>query len=152
MLVAAQGHGHKVKAVSAMFQRTPLALGALPGTQISSLKDLQGQTVGMARDELPLFKGMAAVAGLHNVKVVEVTHEAKMQRLLNGDVDAIQIYETTEVLELQSRLGVKPNVLPIGSEPYDRGYAQVGNASSPLFSVIPLTSVSLPPSCSLISS
>eukprot|EP00951_Prasinocladus_malaysianus_P042726 scaffold522443_cov47-Prasinocladus_malaysianus.AAC.1 len=96
VLVAACGENAPVKGVSAMLQRTPLALGALPGTNLRQLADLRGKTVGMARDEVPLFRGMLRAAGVDGVAVVEVTHEDKQQRLLDGAVDAIQIYDTTE--------------------------------------------------------
>mmetsp|Transcript_11523 Transcript_11523/g.29070 ORF Transcript_11523/g.29070 Transcript_11523/m.29070 type:complete len:715 (-) Transcript_11523:23-2167(-) len=130
VLIAAQSNGAKVKAVSAMLQRTPLALGAMPGVKLERLEDLKGLRVGMARDEMPLLEGMAAAAGLHGLNIVEVTHEGKQQELLAAKVDAIQIYDTTEVVDLHKKIGQLPVVLPIGQQPYDRGYAQVVFASN----------------------
>lgn len=130
VLVAAQAKGANVRGVSAMLQRTPLALGALPHVKMDCLADLKGKRIGMARDEAPLLKVMAGSAGLEGVTIVEVTHEGKQEELLSGRVDAIQIYDTTEVVELHNKIGQPLVVLPIGQQPYDRGYAQVVFAST----------------------
>ena len=60
VLIPAMARGVGVKAFGTIFQRSPLALGALPGTALSSLKELAGKKVGMQMVGLELMTSLIA--------------------------------------------------------------------------------------------
>lgn len=73
-------------------QRCPLALAALPGTKLGSGADLHGKRIGMHVDSIELMCSLMALSE-STAQVVEVQRAQKVQDLISGKVDAIQIYD-----------------------------------------------------------
>ena len=92
VLIPAVARGVQSKAFATIFQRSPLALGALPGTKLGSGIDLQGKRIGMHVDSIELMCSLMALSG-SSAQVVEVQRAQKVQDLISGKVDAIQIYD-----------------------------------------------------------
>ena len=110
VLIPAVARGMRCKAFATVFQSSPLALAALPGAALSTPGDLADRTVGMHIDSMELMSSLLA-AGKTGARVVEVSRAHKVQDLLAGKVDAIQIYDCMEALELRALLGTMPTVL-----------------------------------------
>ncbi|KAJ1473322.1 tetrahydrofolate dehydrogenase/cyclohydrolase [Baffinella frigidus] len=137
VLIPAMARGVGVKAFGTIFQRSPLALGALPGTALSSLKDLAGKKVGMQMVGLELMTSLIASTAFESradaPTIVAVTRQNKIEALLSGEVAAIQIFDCMESIELQERLGREVSVLSLdslaqtagGGGPLPLGYSQV---------------------------
>lgn len=129
VLIPALARGVQSKAFATIFQSSPLALGALPGTKLSSAADLRGKTIGMHVDSIELVHSLCSLSGL-SANVVEVQRAQKVQDLIDGKVDAIQIYDCMEALELRHLLGGNaPNVLRLtniaSQAMISLGYSQV---------------------------
>ena len=84
--------GVQSKAFATIFQRSPLALAGLPGTKLGNGMDLQGKRIGMHVDSIELMCSLMALSG-SAAQVVEVQRAQKVQDLISGKVDAIQIYD-----------------------------------------------------------
>ncbi|KAM3567821.1 hypothetical protein VYU27_010042 [Nannochloropsis oceanica] len=127
IVVPAQHGGAPVKVISAMYHKSPLGLGLLPSSRITSLKELahRESRVGMLADSLTLAQRMmhqaAGSTSAYIPEVVEVTNENKIGLLLAGKLDAIQIYDATEPVEIQIETGHPPRFLPFLPS---LGYAQ----------------------------
>jgi len=125
-LIAAQLYGREpLKAVSAMLHSTPLAIAAAPGSGVATLADLAGKSVAAADDTAEIIR----TALFHvdpalpdQVRVVAMHREEKLPRFQAGEVDTMQVYTTTEALQLQHDFGTLPVLLPFGER---HGYAQV---------------------------
>lgn len=126
-LIAAQLFGKTpIRAVSAMLRATPLAIATAPGRGISALSDLKGKTIAAASDTEEIVRSALAKADpdlVDQVSILAVPRENKLKLYLSGQVDAFQVYTTTEALQLQHELaGEEPVLLPFGE---DHGFAQV---------------------------
>ncbi|NEO26177.1 MAG: ABC transporter substrate-binding protein, partial [Kamptonema sp. SIO4C4] len=93
-LLNAQAAGYPVTAIAAMLQSSPLGLMSLPDTPLNSLQDLQGKTIGVHSNGTKIFNLITDIHGVNpeTVKVVEISYENKLQRLLSGELDAVQCY------------------------------------------------------------
>ena len=92
VLIPAVARGVQSKAFATIFQRSPLALAALPGTKLGSGADLQGKRIGMHVDSIELMCSLMALSS-STAQVVQVQRAQKVQDLISGKVDAIQIYD-----------------------------------------------------------
>lgn len=110
VLIPAVARGVAGKAFATVFQRSPLALGALPGTKLASAADMRGKTIGMHVDSLELMSSLLSLSGVA-ARVTQVQRAHKVQELLAGNVNAIQIYDCMEALELRDLLGEAPSIL-----------------------------------------
>ena len=114
-----------IRGVAAMLHATPLAIATAPSNGISSLSDLAGKTIAAASDTEEIVRSALAHADPTlpaSVTILPVPREDKLRLFLAGDVDAFQVYSTTEALELRQELATEPLLMPFGA---DHGYAQV---------------------------
>lgn len=97
----------RVKAVAAMFRKSPLCLTSLK----SSASKMSGgdanskYVVGAHEDTVSLLDRILESKKNGNVSVIASPRSTKNTCLINGDVDAIQAYMTTEVPTLERSLG-----------------------------------------------
>lgn len=138
LVLAAQAAGAPIKAVATMFQASPLALMTLPESQIATLDDLVGKKVGMHVDGLAvmdLVKGISE-ADPNAIEVVEIPYENKYDRLLSGELAAIQCYAVDEPIGFASQYDREPAVLKLADYGYE-AYAQVIFAHNDLIETAP---------------
>lgn len=113
--------GLPIKAISAMLHSTPLALASRKigtGMAPTTMADYAGKTIAGATDTEALIR--AAVGA--DCTVLPVPREDKWGLLMDGKLDAVQVYTTTELLQLQHHLGEDLDVVPFGE---GHGYCQV---------------------------
>lgn len=97
--------GVPVKAIGAVFQRSPLATIFLNGKGINKPSDLKGKTIGeqpgaASAQYLPAFEAEVGLAP-GDVKVVNIDAGAREQLLLSGKIDAFDSYAVENVPILQ---------------------------------------------------
>ncbi|HEY9881449.1 MAG TPA: ABC transporter substrate-binding protein [Leptolyngbyaceae cyanobacterium] len=126
LILSAQAEGAPIRAIATMFQASPLALMSLPESRITSLQDLVGQKVGVHVDGLQVMDLVKGVSGISNddLEVVEIPYENKYERLLNGELAAIQCYAVDEPIGFEAKTGIEPGLLGLGDYGYE-AYAQV---------------------------
>lgn len=126
LILSAQAEGAPIQAVATMFQASPLGLMTLPESNITTLKDLVGQKVGMHVDGLQVMALVQAVSGLGDgaIEVLEIPYEAKFDRLLSGELAAIQCYAVDEPIGFKAQSGIEPKILRLSDYGYE-AYAQV---------------------------
>ena len=130
VLIPAVARGVQSKAFGTILQQSPLAVATLPHNKLGGAADLRGKRIGMHVDSLELMHSLMSLSG-HAARVVEVERASKVRDLLDGKVDAIQIYDCMEALELRDLLQQTPNVLRLGHlaqqcpRPITLGYSQV---------------------------
>jgi len=119
-VMAKKGPQLNLRAVAAMFARSPLALAALP-THPFALKDPSvSHKVGAHEDTVDLIQKL-----LPKATVISVAREKKMEMLRSGELDSVQVYDVMETLMLQHELGVAPRVVPLERLGAHLGYSQV---------------------------
>lgn len=138
LVLAAQAAGAPIKAVATMFQASPLGLMTLPEMEITSLEDLVGKKVGMHVDGLAV---MELVQGASNfgpgaIEVVEIPYENKFEKLLSGELAAIQCYAVDEPIAFTTQTEIVPDVLKLADYGYE-AYAQVIFANNELIETAP---------------
>uniref|UniRef100_A0A7S4G7M0 Thiamine pyrimidine synthase n=1 Tax=Eutreptiella gymnastica TaxID=73025 RepID=A0A7S4G7M0_9EUGL len=132
VLMEARARGVPVRAVAPMLGSSALALGMRPGADASGIAALRGKRIGMHADSLHLLSALANAHADLQMEIVRVDAADKYRRLLDGDVDAIQIYDVTEPLELDRLCGSASAVLRLAPHVYDSpGYSQVMFAAEP---------------------
>mmetsp|Transcript_4864 Transcript_4864/g.7197 ORF Transcript_4864/g.7197 Transcript_4864/m.7197 type:complete len:636 (-) Transcript_4864:220-2127(-) len=91
----------RVKAVAAMFRRSPLCLASLEANKGSAAE--KKVVVGAHEDTVSLLERILVTGpgGDSNVSVIASPRATKNTDLMNGDLDAIQAYTTTEVPTLE---------------------------------------------------
>lgn len=122
----------KLTAIGAMFKRSPLALAVLPTKKGmgSSLNDMQNCTIGVHCDTIEILRAlMPTSARLVEVDRKSCLGHSGVNRLITGELDAVQLYDTTEVAAIHKAIGAEPIIIPLclsagaGSK-IDLGYAQ----------------------------
>lgn len=126
LILEAQAQGAPIKAIATLFQTSPLALMSLPDRAIRHLSDLAGQSVGVHVDGIKVMALALGMSGLapDAIRVVEINHDDKFDRLRSGEFAAVQCYAVDEPLVAAQQLGVEPDLLPLDQYGYD-AYAQV---------------------------
>jgi ABC-type nitrate/sulfonate/bicarbonate transport system substrate-binding protein len=124
LILDAQANGLPLKAIATMFQASPYALMTLPNSGLTQLSDLAGKTVGVHADGVKVMELVKGVNKLPEIEVVEVPYENKLDRLLNGEVAALQCYAVDEPIGFAQRVGQVPLLLPMDQYGY-QAYAQV---------------------------
>jgi len=124
-LLPAVANGCKVKAVAAMFRRSPLCLAGLPGSELQAfIRNRSCLRVGAHSDTVELLRRL-----LPNAEVQELARDEKMSALHDGKVDAIQAYDVMETLKLHHDLnGAVPELVHLESPAFPGvtlGYSQV---------------------------
>lgn len=136
LILDAQARGAPIKAIAAMFQASPYALMCLPDSGITQLSDLDGKTVGVHVDGTKLLDLVKGVNHLPNIRVVEVPYAHKLDRLLSGELAALQCYAVDEPIGFAQQLGQPPILLSLEQLGF-RAYAQVLFATEALLSRYP---------------
>mmetsp|Transcript_32243 Transcript_32243/g.42518 ORF Transcript_32243/g.42518 Transcript_32243/m.42518 type:complete len:1238 (+) Transcript_32243:106-3819(+) len=120
-----------VSAVAAMFARSPLSLVALPSHPTALLGLPTGSKqllIGAHEDTVDLLQLL-----MPHAKVISVPREDKVSLLMEGKIDAVQVYNVMETLMLEEKLGETPRMLPLHTLGADLGYAQVIFAPNGVF-------------------
>lgn len=126
LILEAQAAGAPIKVLATMLQSSPLGLMTLPEAGITTLDDLVGKTVGMHVDGLAVMELVQGVSGFDPgaIEVVEIPYENKYERLLSGELAAIQCYAVDEPIGFKRQYGIEPAVLKLADYGYE-AYAQV---------------------------
>lgn len=123
-LLPAVAQGCQVKAVSAMFGKSPLCLAGLPGANLATrLRNGEPLRVGAHVDTVELLQRIMPKA-----HVEAFPRGSKMELLHGGSIDAVQAYDVMETLRLQHDLSATPEVVPLEGRAFpgvSLGYAQV---------------------------
>ena len=91
VIIPAICNGVNVRAFASIFQTTPLILLGLPGTALNSVGDLKNLKIGMHIDSTELMKTIVSHSNAATSSVHTVSRADKMDQLLSGSVDAIQV-------------------------------------------------------------
>jgi NitT/TauT family transport system substrate-binding protein len=129
LILEAQANGAPIKAVATMFQASPYALMTLPDRNLRTLKDLVGQKVGVHADGVKVMELVKGINGLNPtdievIEVIEIPYENKLDRLISGELDALQCYAVDEPISFEAKVGQPPILLPMDQYGY-KAYAQV---------------------------
>jgi len=123
-LLPAVAQGCQMKAVAAMFGRSPLCIAGLPGSGLHSRIGMNGNDalrVGAHVDTVGLLQRI-----LPKANVVELPRGEKLQYLKDGKVDAVQAYDVMETLRLADEFKGTPEIVPLQNcAGASLGYAQV---------------------------
>lgn len=92
VLIPAIGNNVPVKAFASIFQMTPLILLGLPGINLGSIGDLKDFKIGMHIDSTELMKTIIFHSDYRSSTVQTVQRADKMDKLLAGTVNAIQVH------------------------------------------------------------
>jgi ABC-type nitrate/sulfonate/bicarbonate transport system substrate-binding protein len=121
VILAAQATGKPIKAVATMFQTSPLGLMSMPDNNIASLHDLVGKKVGVHADTqkvMDLVMGYSQLSS-DEIEVVNISLDEKYDKLLTGEVDAVQCYLVDEPIGFAYQTGIEPNVIRLSDYGYD---------------------------------
>ncbi|NEP17426.1 MAG: ABC transporter substrate-binding protein [Leptolyngbya sp. SIO4C1] len=126
LLLEAQATGLPLVAIAAMLQASPLSLMSLPAQPVQTLADLPGKRIGVHSDGR---QALALVMGVNQleaeaVDIVEIPYAHKRDRLLKGELDAVQCYSLDEPIAFARETGRRPVVLPLSDYGFD-AYSQV---------------------------
>jgi|GEM_PF-283492 len=135
LLLSAQSRGAPIRAVATMFQASPLSLMSLPSSGVRSLTDLKNEKVGVHIDGLDALRLVMQVSGLgeDSIEVDNIPYEDKFERLISGEMKAIQCYAVDEPINFAEATGINPDILPLNDYGYE-AYAQVIFAHEKLLS------------------
>ena len=126
LILEAQAKGVPLKAIATMFQASPYALMTMPDSGISSLNDLVGKSVGIHADGVKVMELVKGVNGIqpNDIEVIEIPYENKIERLISGELAAVQCYAVDEPIAFEQKVGQAPILLPMDQYGY-KAYAQV---------------------------
>jgi NitT/TauT family transport system substrate-binding protein len=113
LIIAAQAAGAPIKAVATMFQFSPYGLMAPPESNITTLADLRGKTVGVQSSSLKVMDLVKGVTGFADINVMEIPYDGKWNRTVSGQVAAVLGYVIDEPIGVRSTYGVDPIVLKL---------------------------------------
>ncbi|GFE60570.1 ABC transporter substrate-binding protein [Geobacter sp. AOG2] len=101
-LVLLRAKGKPVVALAAILQHSPLCLLALSENHIRNVHDLAGKRV-MLDPMTTEIMALLRAEGVAGDAIKAVPHEFSLDKLLNGEVDAVSVYSTTEPFQLDKR-------------------------------------------------
>ena len=138
LILDAQAKGVEVVAIAAMLQNSPLGLMSLPQSPISQLEQLSGKRVGVHSDGLKALQLVLQKQRFPSdqIDIIQIPYSNKYQRLLDGELDAVQCYALDEPLDFARRLGQAPTVLTFKDYGFE-AYSQVIFAPSELLAANP---------------
>lgn len=121
----AQAEGARLKAIATMFQSSPYALMTMPDSGITTLQDLIGKSVGVHVDGVKVMELVKGVNGIapDAIEVIEIPYDNKIDRLINGELAALQCYAVDEPIAFANQVGQDPILLPMDAYGYE-AYAQ----------------------------
>ncbi|MBI1778366.1 MAG: ABC transporter substrate-binding protein [Proteobacteria bacterium] len=99
-LVLLRSRGRPVVALAVIFQHSPYALVAAHRSGIEHLHDLVGKRVMIEHDVAELLAYLAH-EGVGEDRLVMVPHTFEPKALIDGSVDAISVYTTDELFQLE---------------------------------------------------
>jgi len=125
LILEAQAEGASLKAIATMFQSSPYALMTMPDSGLTTLQDLIGKSVGVHVDGVKVMELVKGVNGIapDAIEVIEIPYENKIDRLLSGELAALQCYAVDEPIAFANQVGQEPILLPMDAYGYD-AYAQ----------------------------
>jgi NitT/TauT family transport system substrate-binding protein len=97
-VILARASGQPVKAIGAVFQRSPRVYVALAGSGIRSQYDFAGKTISINKGGLPLLLAMMKRIGITPEQYNVVDNTADMQTFYDGKMDVRSVYLTNEVV------------------------------------------------------
>lgn len=111
-LLMAREKGVPVKALSAVYRKTPFVMFALKESGITKMEDLVGQKIGvkLGGSEELTYRAMVDSAGVDGSKIDEMTVKYDMSPLLSGQVKAWPGYVINEVLAVEEQ-GHEVNII-----------------------------------------
>lgn len=99
--------GEDIVALAAVFQTTPITIASFQSAGIKSPEDLVGKKIGLAvvteESKLPIY-ALLEESNISKDKVsfIDVGYD-QVEALFRGEVDAISIYRTNELYELEKK-------------------------------------------------
>lgn len=115
LIVEAQSRGVEIVAVATMLQRSPMGL-MTTSPQLRTMKDLKPDSkIGVHVDGRRMIELSKGLHGVENFDVVNVAVHDKFDRVLSGELDAVQCYVVDEPIAIQRRYGLdeEPGVLDL---------------------------------------
>lgn len=100
-VMAARANGQPLVAVAAIYQRNPIVLMSLAKNNIVSPKDLVGKKIGVAPGDELIYQALFASQNISRDEVTEVSIDASLEPLLNGEVDVRTGFVTNEPIALR---------------------------------------------------
>ncbi|MDR3580217.1 MAG: ABC transporter substrate-binding protein [Oryzomonas sp.] len=101
-LVLVRAEGKPVVALAAILQHSPVGILSLSGSNIRNIHDLAGKRI-MLEPKPAEIMALLKAEGVADDAVSTVPHELSLDKLLNGEVDAVSVYSTTEPYQLDKR-------------------------------------------------
>lgn len=105
--LSSASQGKDVVALAAVFQASPIVIASLTPAGIKAPKDLSGKNVGISKvteeSKLPLYALLKETKIPETSVIFSEVGYNQVDALLRGDVDAISIYRTNELYELENR-------------------------------------------------
>jgi len=109
-LVKARAQGLPVKAIAAIYQRSPFVFVTLPGTGITSPRDFVGKRIRVTQDILPTLRAVMGFLGYDRDSYEPVYIASDVDRMVSGDVPVWGAYVSGLVTRLRLR-GIEPNLI-----------------------------------------
>jgi ABC-type nitrate/sulfonate/bicarbonate transport system substrate-binding protein len=103
LIISACAAGQPAKALGTMLHTSPLVLMTRRSSSIRSLNDLAGKRVAMHCDGIRILEGVLALQEIDQTQIHIEELPFDIERLVQGDFDAVQGYVTSEPLELKAR-------------------------------------------------
>ncbi|MEL6437426.1 MAG: ABC transporter substrate-binding protein, partial [Pseudomonadota bacterium] len=138
LIIAAQAEGKPVKTLATMFQASPYGLMAGPDTNLTSLDDLKGKSIGVHVDGvkvMALVKGVNGIAD-DDIEIVEIPYEGKFDKALSGELYAVQCYTVDEPVGVAGSYDLTPSVFRLSDAGF-RSTAQTMVASEAMIESSP---------------
>jgi diguanylate cyclase (GGDEF)-like protein/PAS domain S-box-containing protein len=101
-LVLVRAEGKPVVALAAILQHSPLGILSLSGSNIRNVHDLAGKRV-MLEPKPAEILALLRAEGVAGDAVRAIPHEFSLDKLLDGEIDAVSVYSTTEPYQLDKR-------------------------------------------------
>jgi len=102
-IARARQHGAKLKVVAATLQRNPTSIMSLAANPIHQPADLIGKRVGVPQSNRVTFKGFLKANGIELNQVTIVPVQNDPAPLVNGEVDAMVSFLTSQPIQLRLR-------------------------------------------------
>jgi NitT/TauT family transport system substrate-binding protein len=123
LLLSEQAKGAPVKAFATMLQTTPFALITLKGSGLTTIRSLQGKTIGLHDDGQKAIDVLLQFNGMKRSDITVAKVPYSNEPLIAGKVAAMQGYVIDEAVRLRME-GHPINIIPMGDNGYV-SYAEV---------------------------
>lgn len=104
-VVLARASNKSIKAVSVIYQQSPVVFASLSNSGVTELKDLIGRKMGIEKGQNTeiVYRAMMRKAGVDTSKVKEVATPPGIDPLVKGTIDGRMIYLINEALEANEK-------------------------------------------------